>query len=218
MECKIVSREESDFRREWLRFYTDVPGGYSDMYIVMSIDPVPPPTEKEIAKGFSGKDYEAFAVVGYKDGGYYLLDYKTNRGHTPEWTIMTFFELVYKWHPKKTRIETVAYQKTLEWLIKKAMESRRQYSVVEPWRDKRSKRDRIVDVLSGPASNYKLFVRPEHTEFISQFTDYPNVQHDDVLDAVSIAMDGVTTISLSDDDWEAISPYSKELDYVPGAP
>jgi phage terminase large subunit-like protein len=45
-----------------------------------------------------------------------------------------------------------------------------------------------VDTFSGPASAGHLFVRREHTEFIQMFGEYPNIPHDDLLDASAIAL------------------------------
>ena len=68
-ECKLVSPETADFLPSWLKYYELEPlGGVT----VVSIDPVPPPSEIAIAKGLKGKDFEAFAVVTKCKGGYYL--------------------------------------------------------------------------------------------------------------------------------------------------
>ena len=202
-ECKLVSPETCAFRENWLRFYDVEP---EVMTVVIVIDPVPPPTDLQIAKGLKGKDYEAFAVVGKSKGDFFLLDYSTNRGHEPDWTIMEFFRLCYKWHPRCVVVETVAYQKTLSWLLKKAMQAQKKYFVIKEYRDRRKKYDRIVDGLSGPASNGRLFVRKEHLEFIMQFRDYQNVSHDDLIEAVAIGvaeLEGPNYES-ADEGWENI--------------
>ena len=74
MECKCTSPETSDFKAEWLQFY-DLPPERDQMIILGAIDPVPPPTDAQLAKGMKGKDYEALGIVGAFDGNYYLLDY-----------------------------------------------------------------------------------------------------------------------------------------------
>jgi len=97
----------------------------------------------------------------------------------------------------------VAYQRTLAWLLRKAMESQRQYFVVEEYTDKRKKHQRILDGLSGPASNFKLYVKPTHTDFISQFLDYPSVGHDDIIETVAVAVEKLSNAAYdaSVDDW-----------------
>lgn len=198
MECLMVTRESSDFDAGWLQFYSleDVP--YNRMWVMMAIDPVPKPTKAQLEKGLIDKDYEVIAIVGYWRGNYYLLDYRMSRGHDPEWTIKNFFELRMKWRPKGVRVESTAYQSTLAWLLGKAMETKRQFTAIDEIPDNRSKRSRIVDGLKGIASHGKLFVLPSQTDFIQQFTDYPAVSHDDVLDAVSMAVDGLSQAEIEE--------------------
>ena len=193
-ECKIVSPETSAFKPNWLRKYDLEP---ENMYTIMAIDPVPPPSDKQIAQGLRKKDYEALVVMGRKGPNFYLLDYSLNRGHEPDWTIMEFFRLALKWHPRRVIIEAVAYQRTLLWLLKKAMTHQRRYYVVEPFTDQRSKFDRIVDAFSGPASNGHFYIQESHNDFITQFSDYPDVQHDDLLDAGSIALSALASSAAS---------------------
>lgn len=187
MECRLVSKESSAFDPKWLCYYELLPDRAA-LDVVMSIDPVPPPSDRQIAKGMKGKDYEAFAVVGRHRGDFYLLDYSVRRGHDPEWTVMEFFQLALRWRPRRIFVETVAYQQTLLWLLRKAMNHQRQYFVVSEFRDRRKKYDRIIDGLSGPAATGHLYVKRDHADFISQFNSYPEVSHDDLIEAVAIAV------------------------------
>lgn len=184
-ECRIVSPETSAFRASWLRFYDFAPEG---MQVLMAIDPVPPPSEKQIASGLRDKDYEAIVVAGRKGGDVFLLEYVLNRGHDPSWTTAEFFRLALKWRPQRIIIESIAYQRVLSWLLRRAMEAQRIFFAIEEYSDRRSKSIRIVDALNGLAANGKLWIRHEHTDFLQQFTDYPDVNHDDLLDATAIVV------------------------------
>jgi phage terminase large subunit-like protein len=199
MECKLVTPETSSFKREWIRFYDeDSCPPLNQMYVCMAIDPVPPPTAAEIEKGMHKKNYEVLACVGYHRGSYYVLEYRYNRGHEPNWTIATFFELMHKWQPKKLRVESHGYQSTLAWLLRNAMQSQGKYIPIEEERDKRSKFDKIVDPLAGPLSHGKLLVHPSMHDLITMITDYPNVGFDDIIEAVAKAVEGLTTADLFD--------------------
>ena len=187
MECKITAPETSAFRGEWLNYYI-APPEREHMWIIGAIDPVPPPTENELAKGLHKKDFETLAIVGTVGGNYYLLEYRSNRGHDPSWTTAQFFELSFKWRPSQWIVETVGYQKTLQWILKKEMRDRGIYYPTQELKDNRSKYQRIVDGLNGPASNGALWVNRNHYEFIDQFITYPDTVNDDVLDCVSMAM------------------------------
>ncbi len=223
-ECKIVSPETSAFRPEWLKYFDLAPEGGT---VVMAIDPVPPPSDLQIAKGLRGKDYETIVIVKRHKADFYLLDYSMNRGHEPDWTVMEVFRLWLKYHPRKVVVEATAYQRTLAWLLRKAMEHQRRYFLVEEITDQRKKFDRIVDALTGPAAAGHLYVRREHTDFIQQFNEYPDVPHEDVLDAVATGLSSLMGLAgmTSDDDldewWAEIEAEEREiapLRHAMGAP
>ena len=228
-EVELISPEDCAFRNDWLQFFghdelePEPPRG--GRWVEMAIDPVPPPTEQQIAKGFAKKDYEAFVVACRWDGAYYILETVANRGHEPNWTVNTFFNLCLKWNPRKIIVETVAYQKTLEWLLREAMRVRGRYWVITPFDDKRRKLDVIVDGLSGPASNGQLFVRRLQFEFISQFLHYPGKNpdgdHDDVLNATAIVVASLEKGNVSqmmEDQYKEDEERIPALEYERGAP
>lgn len=200
MECLLTTAETADFKIEWLKYYDPSSVPISRMWKVMAVDPVPKPSKAQLEQGLINKDFEVFACVGFHRGDYYLLDYRMSRGHDPEWSIKTFFEMRARWNPKALKVEPTGYQSTLAWLIQKAMNIRREYTVIDEQPDRRSKRSRIVDALSGPFSQGRFYVLPQHSEFISQFTDYPAVTHDDVLDAVAMATDGLVAAEVEEED------------------
>lgn len=221
MECKLTSPETSAFLPTWLNYYETAPER-SDMAVVLTIDPVPPPTEQEIAKGLHKKDYECLAVVGKSKTGTYLLEYSANRGHEPDWTLMEFFRLVQLWKPNKIIVEAIAYQATLSWLLKQAMRTRRVYYLIEERRDKRSKYSKIVDGLSHTASHGELYIREEHLDFIEQFLSYPDVSHDDVLEAVAVGVEELNdpkyTYMIGASGAPDLTPPPKRLTFRRGAP
>lgn len=198
-ECRLVSPETATFRESWLRYY-DLPPERFKLDVVIAIDPVPPPSEVQIAKGLRGKDFEALAVVGRYRENFYLLEYSLNRGHEPDWTISEFFRLALKWRPRKICVEAVAYQRTLAWLLRDAMKKQRRHFVIEEVSDRRSKYDRIVDALAGIASNECFYVLPTMVEFQQQFSDYPDVVNDDLLDAVATATSRLLEMDFMEED------------------
>ena len=186
MECKITDPSKAAFRREWLKFYEDLP---EKMVVIGAIDPVPPPKE-----GHQGKlttDFEVLRIVGYSQGNFYILEGTKYRGHTPERTISEFFRLNDKWRPFKWRVETVAYQRTLAWLLRRAMDTQGRYVQLDEIQDKRKKGYRIYQALHGIASNGKLFVSRFDAGFIEDFCTFPDCQYFDDLDATAMALDGL---------------------------
>lgn len=190
MECRLISPETSSFRPEWLQYYAEAekPQG---LYCVVAVDPVPPPTEKQMAKQLKGKDYEAICVWGRRGPDYYLLDLAVNRGHQPNWTVAKVLEFAFKYRAAKIIVEQVGYQAALRSLLEVEMARRQVFWPVVPVPDKRKKFARITTTLSGPASQGHIWVNMEkHSEFVEQFSTYgPTfMDHDDVLDASAMAL------------------------------
>lgn len=188
-ECKITSPETSAFKMEWLKKYELPPSGLTH---VLVIDPVPPPSPTAVKKGLYDKDFEAMAVVGVGGGKFYIREISVNQGHTPEWTVTEFFRLAQKYRVSKVLVESVAYQATLAWLLRQAMNTRREYYVVEEYNDRRSKFARITDGITAAAANGVLFL-PEDTspgldQFLEQYYTFPYSKHDDALEAVAVAV------------------------------
>lgn len=202
MECKLVAAESQSFGK-WLRFYDEAPKGCA---VVIAVDPVPPPSEKQLRSGMKDKDYEAIAVVGRKNGEYFLLEYAMHRGHEPDWTEAKVFEFIERYKPLRVVVEAVAAQRYLKWFLTKAMERRRRYvPILETPNDQRSKFLRIVTSLSGVASNGKFLCSAQHSDFILQFEGYgPGFKdHDDLLEAVSVGVASLANpyLELDDDEY-----------------
>lgn len=218
-ECRIISSETSAFVPHWLRTYEFPPD--DDMYCVLAIDPTPPPSEAEIKQGLKHKDAECLAVVGKYGKDYYVLETSANVGHDPSWTIAEFFRLAIRYRVKRVIVESIAYQRTLSWLLKQAMETQRIYFPIVEYVDKRKKYSRILDALAGISQHGHLYVRPSMTDFIQQFNEYPNVKHDDHLDAVSIAISELQSAYEDETLEELLEKEKKELrgiTYNRGAP
>ena len=195
MECSIVSGENAVFRADWLREYDLYPEG---MVTFMGIDPVPPPTDSAIEKRLHDRDFECLAVVGRRGGEYYLLEYVASRGHTPEWTVAQFFRLLERWRPLRVRVETTAYQATLKWLLEQEMRRRGRYVVIDGDDTKRKKLHLITQALSGIAANGALYVRRDMYEFKEQFSTYPFCAHDDIINAVALAVNAGQNVPVLD--------------------
>jgi hypothetical protein len=186
-EVKIISAETSAFLPSLLSYYEPgslVGGGTS----VLSIDPVPPPSPREVSKNLVGKDFEALVVQTRHKGNYYLRHYELNRGHDPSWTLAKAFELALRYRVSYIAVDMTAYQAVLKWLLEKEMQRRRQYFSIIPDKGNKSKYQKIVDTISPLLSLRKYHILRMHTEFIEQLTEYPAVPHDDLLDCCAIGL------------------------------
>jgi len=190
MECRLISRETAQFRPSWLNYRTeaiDAPRGY---YSVLAIDPVPPPSEAQQQRGLQGKDFEAHYVWCRRGDEYHLCDFERSRGHEPSWTVATAFRLARQWRVGKIVIDAVAYQRTLKWILEQEMRRTGIYYQIVPVADGMKKFARITNVIGGLASQGRLFVGSQHTEFASQFEAYGPTYAglDDDLDASALAL------------------------------
>ena len=186
MEVKLVTKENAAFLPVWLKFI-ETSGKIEGCANILSIDPTPPPSDAQLAKGLKGSDFEVIHVWGRRGDNYYLQERRASRGENPDWTIVNVFELALKYSVMMIVVESVNYQRTLKWLLEKEMARRRTYFQLLPFVGG-NKYARIRSTMAGPASQGKIWVRPEDTPFISQFETYPMVDHDDELDAASIAL------------------------------
>lgn len=188
MECRLVSPEQSQFKPTWLRIRNDP--APRDCFAVLGIDPVPPPSERQQARGLTGKDWEAHYVWGRRNGEYHLLDHARSRGHDPSWSIATAFRLARQWRVVRIVFDAVAYQRTLKWIFEQAMQRTGQYYSVVPIADGMKKFARITGTIGTLATHGKLYVPVEASEFITQYEEYgPSYSgHDDDLDASALAL------------------------------
>ena len=186
MECSITSPETSLLRGAWLQYWDILP---DNLVTFISIDPAPPPSERQQLSGLADKDYEVISVVGVCSRGYYLCEQSRSRGHDPEWTTNEFFRLVDKWKPLRGRVEGVAYQRTLKWILEKRMKELRRYLQINCPSGGTAKRHRILQAFSGIGSQGRFFVHRSMMDFQSQFISYPNVAHDDDLDSAAMAIE-----------------------------
>jgi len=185
MECRITATETSLFKAEWLNYWDMLPD--TGMRVFMAIDPSPPLSEEARHKG-RNTDPQVLAVIGFYQGNTYLIEYSMGRDQEPEDTAAEFFRLAAKWKPRMVGVESIAYQRTLAYFLREKMRQTGRHYYVHEIDDRRKKRDRITQALVGRASNGTLYVHKSHVDFIQQYTDYPDVSHDDVLDAVSMAI------------------------------
>lgn len=187
-EVRVISKETAIFREEWLRFYDDPP---ETGQTVLAIDPTPPPTKRLDQKQIVKRDYQVVGAWRRFGGNFYLLDYEALQAAPPSWVITKFFEMRFKWRPYKCVVESVAYQATLKWILEQEMAKLGQWTTIEPFNDIKSKPVRIQSALHGLASNGRLFIKREHTGFIEQWTRYPAVEFDDILDFAAMGVIGL---------------------------
>ncbi len=188
-ECRLITQELATFRAPWINFWHDIPQGGPRVLI---IDPVPPPTQRQMAKGLKGKDFESHLVVSRKGPDFYALENRISTGHQPNWTVTTALELARKWRVMRICIIAVGYEVVLENLMKNEMGRRQVFHpvIIVPTQNK-TKFARISSALAGPASHGHIHVHPSMSMLIEQFNSYgPTYSgHDDALETLAAGVD-----------------------------
>jgi predicted phage terminase large subunit-like protein len=192
-ECRLVTKENSAFNTEFLRYWDEEGVKFDPMMgqTVIAIDPVPPPSPTQLAKNLHNKDYEAVVVMMRYEGKYYLLDYETNRGHDPSWTSQTAERFARKYRPIKVVFEAIAFQRVLGTILQDHFRRRHIYIPVEGRVDKRPKYNRIISAFQLYEEGL-FYVSSEHGQFLEDFSTYPGSDHDDLLDACASALAELT--------------------------
>lgn len=184
-ECTLVSGEDTIFDVNRLQHWEVLP---DDMQVILSIDPA--------SSNAATADDNVVMCTGFYKNHIYVLDYYAERGVMPDITAARFFEFVIKYRPVKAVVETVSFQRTLKWFIEQEMLKRRIFLPIIGFADRRRKPDRIIQSLAGPLHMGLIHVRPSFTKLIDQLQNYDpldKTQHDDVVDALSIAVTSTIT-------------------------
>jgi hypothetical protein len=194
MEVTVTAAELATFKEEWLQYWDILPEG---MIVYIGIDPTPPPKDSDATVN-PRLDDAVIMAIGLYQGNVYLLDYYATKSPNPDDFISKIFEFVTKYRPMRVGFESLLFARTTKFYIEKEMRRRSHYFTITPVEDKRKKPVRITQAITARASNKAIFVHRSHIEFIQQYIAYPNVNHDDYLDAFAIAIDMINP-SLGDD-------------------
>jgi predicted phage terminase large subunit-like protein len=189
----------------------------------MSVDPVPPPSERELERGLKGKDEETWTAVGLwrdlktQERRIYILDQRASKGHTPDWSMATFLEMKNRWHPMVLKAESVNYQRTLAWLLEKVMRSKGQYMRIDAYIPERRKKSyRIIDTLGDALANGLLYFHKSQQPLIQQILNYPSVTHDDRIEGLAVAVAAVLDLGgIYEGDFEDIIEAERDIPDLP---
>jgi predicted phage terminase large subunit-like protein len=191
MEVKVISSELSHWKADWLDYYIIIP---EPIIHFMGVDPTPPPSDsKKILSEIEQAKLDDAVVmdIGLYKGDVFLVDYYSAKSPNPEEFVNKIFEYYRTYRPRVVTVETTLFQRMLKWYIEQEMKRRQVFMRIQPFEGKQKKETRILQSVSGRASNGTIHVKKTQTAFIEQFTRYPQVAHDDLLDAFSLCLCGI---------------------------
>lgn len=213
--CKITSRETNPLDASWLKQYRALP---TNLLYYVGLDPA---TSKK-----TNAHRTAGMLIGWdpRNCHVYIVDYFSQTGKNPKEMWVWLVRMWRTYRPRKIGVETVAFQKFLAWYFKEQMKEDRTFFVIEEVNDKRSKPDRIIQAYSGVGSEGRLWVSPNHTEFIQGFTDWIEGQDWDLGDAGAQAVTlclGLAPSFMDNEDFAYVEEEEKDipdLEFEEGAP
>ena len=172
-----LAGKDAIFHREDLQLYDRAS---QDLMVFTTVDPAPPES-----KGLD-PDYNVVMTCGVSvsTGRIFILDYFRERC-TPGEVIEALFNHVDRFRPLKVGIESVAYQKALEWFVKEEMNKRRVWFMIEPLRTSNMKKIARIRGLQPIVRNKALFLREWMEDLRQEFVSFPRGAHDDLLDALA---------------------------------
>lgn len=180
-----IAPEDMLFKLEWLQYYKtqeEVPEG---MRIFTTVDLSGwSETRRKNANNSRG----VILTCGWDSKNHlWILHYDVGRFDPSE-----VISLLYKHHklfnPEIIGIESVYYQKSIMHFLRKEMETRGWLPARELKTDSSTSKEIRIRALEPVASNLAIHCRPDHTDFITEYTEYvPNSNSctKDILDALA---------------------------------
>lgn len=186
MEVNPTSSELRLFIPDWLGSHEIEP---DDCIWILTVDPTPPPMSDKVQRDPQKLDDAVVMMTGFSPSQkkFFVREYYTTKSPQTMELVTKIFEFYMRYRPMYVGVETHLFQRTIKEALEIHMNRMGVFFVIVPIEDKRNKFVRIKDTLQGIASQGLISVRDEHTELHTQFISYPQVKHDDLLDALSLA-------------------------------
>lgn len=187
MEVNPTSSELRLFVPDWLDSYEQLPDD-GNLYI-LSVDPTPPPLNDKVQRDPQKLDDAVVMMTAFNipRKKFYVAEYHTTKSPQSMELVSKIFEFYMRYRPQYVVVETHLFQRTVKENLEVHMRRTGTFFVITPIEDKRNKFVRIKDTLQNLASHGLIAIKDEHTELHTQFISYPQVKHDDLLDALSLA-------------------------------
>lgn len=190
MECKLTSRETVAFLPEWLiKSQTRPVAGFT----LIAVDPTPPPKQNASGPPRARHDDAVAVAMRFSQGKVFILEGKDKKSPDPSEFCLSILEMAIAHRAQAIAVETILFARVLAHLLRRIMQEQRVFFRIIEVEDRRAKDTRIRDEVSRRASNQALILcEPVPSGLEEQFLSYPDVNHDDWLDALSI---GLTAVS-----------------------
>lgn len=218
MEVRITDDALSYFKPEWLtaNYWTEATlPPVASMSIYYGVDPTPPPkdTEQHSSLALSRLDDAVIMKIGVLKGHVYILDVYQAKSPIPDELISQIFMMWKMGRGRKIGFESILFARVLKYYLEQRMLKERVFLPIEPIEDRRKKSDRIRQEITDLAFNGQLHSHPKFASFNDQFLTYPDVTHDDHLDALAIALMCREYGDIIEGEYSVVEDYSDSLEW-----
>lgn len=210
MEVTITDAALAYFRPAWLTDHfwhnnSDLPP-LNEMTLVLGLDPTPPPKDSAMNSSAAQKDLDdaVMVVLGVHKGHVYLLDGYACKSPVPSELWLKMVEFFRRYRFRAAGVETILFARVLKFYFEEKMLTERCYIPIQPIEDRRKKSDRIRQELTDLMFEGRFHVNPKFTDFCQQVFAYPDVSHDDWLDAVAIALMTLHPFDILEGEYEVL--------------
>ena len=181
--CSPQSDETATFKMEWIKYHSkpvsDLPTGTQ---IYMMVDPA--------GEGnFASADFNAIVVAAVTPEYDIIVLHRVRAHMTRQTLFKKILQLYDMYRPIKLGVESVFGQKELKaWLKSEARNKNR----ILPWSELKSSNKQKEHRIQGLQPYFeagKIFIRDDMTDLIDELLQFPNGEHDDVIDALAYVLD-----------------------------
>lgn len=172
---EIIPDDERRFRKEWIRYYTDLPK--LETYRFGFIDPAIGQKDHS--------DYTGIAIVHVDHTGTWWTVFARRERLTPTQIVNKCFELCQVFGLNALGIEQVAYQEALLYLADEEMKKRQMVIPIKGIpRRAITKETRILSLV--PRFEWgRIYLAQGLTDLEDEYNTFPRGSHDDILDALA---------------------------------
>lgn len=215
----FVSGDNQLLKPTWLHWWEELPDR-SKGFIVIGVDPTPPPKIGSGQPLDERLDDAAIVVMYFSPKERLVLDKWTKKSPSTTDLMDALFFLVQAWNPFKVGIETILFARTIAEDIIREQAKRQIFFAITPVEDRRQKTIRICTEIGKWCADVETIktgvvrtigLRSDMQDIYLQWNQWTGVptQHDDLLDAISIALmvgeQFVASLGAIDGEWSVVS-------------
>lgn len=188
-ESDVSQIQKYTFQKKWLRYYTELPKDISALFV--AVDPA-------IGMGIHN-DYTAI-VGGVSDtrGNIYVTHVIKKRFNVEALELFgALFNIYDTANVAEFGIESVGFQKFIKVFFEQECIRRNKYPVVKEIKhDTKLSKEARISSLAPMFQKGQIYIKADMYDLISEYEAYPEVAHDDVMDALSILKDMIVPVAM----------------------